>query len=198
MERELTLSDIGRDLRRYGKVLLGFIALLWVIEAVSWVLPIDAFGVHPREAVGLIGIATHPFLHTGLPHLFGNSLAILLFGTMVVIKEEVDLYVTAAVATIVGGLGIWLIGATGSNHIGASGVVFGLFGYLLTTGWFERKFWPFLFSIFVLFMWGTMIFGIAPGQEGVSWEGHFFGFLGGVLSAFGMAKIRRAKAVREK
>lgn len=188
------MADIGRDLRRYGKVLFGFVALLWVLELASWVLPIDAFGVHPREPLGLVGVLTHPFLHGGLAHVFGNSVALLLFGGMVILKEELDLYVTAALATVVGGLGIWLVGESPSNHIGASGVVFGLFGYLVTTGFFEKKVAPVVLSVLVIIGWGGMIFGVLPTTAGISWEGHLFGFLGGVLSAWILARRRRAAA----
>lgn len=190
----VTFADIRRDLARYGKVLFGFVALLWVIEVVSWVLPIDRFGVHPREAIGLIGVVTHPFLHGGAAHLFGNSLGLLIFGGLVVLKEERDLYVTAALSVLVGGLGTWLVGSSHSNHIGASGLVFGLFGYLLSTGFFARKVGAIFLSVFVLLGWGAMIFGVLPGQPGISWEGHLFGFLGGVLSAGLLAAVDRRRA----
>lgn len=189
-DEKLTLADLGRDLRRYGKVLLGFVALLWILEIVSWAVPIDVFGVHPREPLGLIGILTHPLLHVGLGHVFGNSVAILLFGGMVVLREERHLYLTAALATVVGGLGIWLVGRGGSNHIGASGLVFGLFGYLVSTGWFERRLLSMVLSVLVLLGWGSMLFGMAPTQLAVSWEGHLFGFAGGVLSAWLLARRR--------
>jgi membrane associated rhomboid family serine protease len=196
VEEKLTFADLGRDLRRYGKVLFGFVAVLWVLEVVSWALPIDAFGVRPRETAGLIGVLTHPFLHVGLGHLLGNSVALLLFGGMVVLKRELDLYVTAALSVLVGGLGIWLVGRGGSNHIGASGLVFGLFGYLLSTGFFERRVGPVLLSVFVFLGWGSMLFGMAPTQVVVSWEGHLFGFVGGVFSAWLLARRRRAQSSR--
>lgn len=86
------------------------------------------------------------------------------------------------------GLGTWLVGASDSVHIGASGLVFGYFGYLLLAGFFERRFFSILLSLLVLFAWGGMIFGVLPGQTGISWEGHLFGFLGGGLSAKLLAK----------
>lgn len=192
-EEKLTFADLVRDLKRYAKVLLGFVALLWVLELASWVLPIDAFGVHPRETIGLIGILTHPFLHGSLGHVFNNSVALLIFGGMIVLKEERDLYVTAVISTLLGGLGIWVFGGSHSNHIGASGVVFGLFGYLLSTGFFERKVGPVVLSVFVMLVWWSMLFGVLPGQTGISWEGHLFGFLAGVFSAFLLARIARKK-----
>ncbi|HBQ10038.1 MAG: rhomboid family intramembrane serine protease [Sandaracinaceae bacterium] len=194
MKDDITLADIGRDLRRYGKVLFGFVALIWVLELLSWVIPIDALGVRPRETVGLIGVLTHPFLHVGLGHVLSNSVAILLFGGLVVLKEERDLYVTALLAALVGGLGTWLIGRSGTNHIGASGVAFGLFGYLLTTGWFERKLGSIVLSVGVLLVWGSLLLGMSPLQTFVSWEGHLTGFAGGVLSAYLLARWHRSAA----
>lgn len=193
---KLTFEDIKRDLRRYGKVLLGFVALLWIVEIVSWVLPIDAFGVHPRQTVGLIGVLTHPLLHVGVGHVLSNSVGLLLFGSMIILKEERDLYVTVALSAILGGLGIWLFGRGGSNHIGASGVVFGMFGYLLTTGLFERKIGSILLSVAVLVLWGGMIFGMSPTQTHISWEGHLFGFAAGVLSAWLLARWDRRREAR--
>jgi len=145
-------------------------------------LPIDAFGVRPRSTFGLIGILAHPFLHAGVGHLIGNSFALLLFGSMVMLKEESHLYITSVIAVLVGGLGIWIFGRN-ANHIGASGLVFGLFGYLLSTGWFEKKIGSLILSIVVLVGWGSMLWGMLPTASFVSWEGHLFGFAGGVLSA---------------
>lgn len=192
-KEKLSFGDLVQDLKRYAKVLFGFVALLWVLELVSWALPIDPFGVHPREAIGLVGILTHPFLHGSLGHVLGNSIGLLLFGGMIVLKEERDLYVTAALSSILGGLGIWVFGGAHTNHVGASGVVFGLFGYLLSTGFFERKVGSIVLSVFVLLLWGGMIFGVLPGQQGISWEGHLFGFLAGVFSAFALARYDRRK-----
>ncbi|MEC7522135.1 MAG: rhomboid family intramembrane serine protease [Myxococcota bacterium] len=191
MEEKVTFADLGRDLRRYGKVLFGFVGLILALEIVSWVAPIDALGVRPREAVGLIGVLTHPFLHGGLGHVLGNAVGILVFGGMVVLKEERDLYVTAALSALIGGLGIWLIGRSDTNHIGASGVVFGLFGYLLSTGWFERRLGSIALSIVVLLVWGSLLLGMSPLQTFVSWEGHLFGFAGGVLASYLLARARR-------
>ena len=199
-KEDVTLGGIGRDLKRYAMVLLGLVAVLWSVEISSWLFPIDSFGVHPRTTRGLVGILFHPFLHTGIGHVSSNSVGLLVFGAMVMLKEERDFYVTFVLSSLVGGLGIWLIGATNSNHIGASGVVFGLFGYLLSTGWFERKIGSMALSLLVAVGWGGMLIGVTPGQDGVSWEGHLFGCLGGALSAWLLAKVRargEAKAARE-
>lgn len=195
---EPTFADLGRDIKRYGFVLGLSVALLFGLEVLSWVLPIDRYGVHPREPLGLIGVLAHPFLHGGLLHVIGNSVGLLLFGGLIVLKEEKDLYVTTAVAALVGGLGIWLFAPAGQNHIGASGIVFGLFGYLLSSGFFERRLLSAALSVLVLLAWGSMVFGVLPGQPGVSWQGHLFGFAGGILSAFVLARIRRKRAANRK
>lgn len=191
----VTLADIGRDLVRIRRVLFGTAAVLFALEVLSWFLPIDSFGIRPRETVGLIGIVTMPLLHASFAHVFGNVVALMIFGAMIAFKQERDLYLSTLVTTLVGGAGVWLLARSGTNHIGASGVVFGLFGYLLSSGIFERKIGSILLSIFVFLAWGYMLFGVLPGQLGISWEGHLFGFLAGILSAWIAARwTRRAKA----
>ncbi len=182
-ERAPTWRDIKADLRRYARFLVGFVAILWAVEVVSWLVPfVDQFGVRPRTTFGLLGILFHPFLHGGVGHVLSNSIGLLLFGAMIVLRRERDLYLTMLASALLGGLGIWLFGRS-ANHIGASGVVFGLFGYLLAVGFFERKLGSILLSLFVIFTWGGLLFGVLPTAAGVSWEGHLFGLLAGIGSA---------------
>ena len=190
------LKAIKGDLKRYAIVLFGFLAVLWGLEIVDVVLgqSLNGLGIRPRSAVGLIGVVLHPLLHGGLGHLFGNTIGILIFGWMVMLREESHFYAVTGLTWLLGGLGTWLVGATDSVHIGASGLVFGYFGYLLLAGFFERRFFSILLSLLVLFAWGGMIFGVLPGQAGISWEGHLFGFLAGVLSAKLLAKKPAADA----
>ena len=189
-EENVTLADIGRDLARIRRVLVSTAALLFALEVLSWFLPIDAFGIRPRETIGLIGIVTSPLLHGSFAHVLGIVIALMIFGAMIAFKEERDLYLTTLVSIFVGGLGVWLLAGAG-NHIGASGVVFGLFGYLISSGIFQRRIGGSLLSVFVFLGWGTMLFGVLPGQLGISWEGHLFGFGAGVLSAWISARWTR-------
>jgi membrane associated rhomboid family serine protease len=186
------LRAIKGDLKRYAFVLFGFLAVLWGLELVDIVLgqPLNAFGIRPRTTVGLVGVVLHPLLHGGLGHLLGNTIGILIFGWMLMLREESHFYVVTAMTWLACGLGTWLVGAGDSVHIGASGLVFGYFGHLLFAGFFERRVGSILLSLFVLFAWGGMIFGVLPGQQGISWECHFFGFLAGALSAKILAKKR--------
>jgi len=83
------------------------------------------------------------------------------------------------------GLMAWLLGAPGTVHIGASGVIFGYLGYLMLAGWYTRSFWSILLSVIVTLVWGSLVLGMMPGESGISWQAHIGGFLGGALAARG-------------
>ena len=179
-------QGLKRELVAQLYILGGTLALLWAIEIVDLAVfqgGLDGYGIRPRSAVGLIGILLAPFLHGGLRHLMANSGPLVALGWMVMLRDTRHFFVVGAIASVVGGLGVWLIGASGSVHIGASITIFGFFGYLLLRGWFERRFAVIAGSVVVGLLYGGLIFGVLPGQRGISWEGHLFGFLGGVLSA---------------
>jgi membrane associated rhomboid family serine protease len=178
-------QGLKRELKLQWTILLGFVALLWGLEIVDTVLgnSLDGLGIRPRSGAGLVGILLAPFLHGGFAHLAANSVPLLMLGWLVMLRETRHFFVVGIVATLVGGIGVWLVGASNSVHIGASGVVFGFLGYLLLRGYFERRFWPIVGSVLIGLAYGGMLFGMLPGQVGISWEGHLFGFLGGVVSA---------------
>ena len=88
------------------------------------------------------------------------------------------------------GLMAWLLGAPGSVHIGASGVIFGYLGFLMLSGWFARSFGSILLSLGVTALWGGLVFGVMPGQPGISWQAHLGGFGGGILAARSLARKR--------
>lgn len=189
-----TLADIGRELKLHGWVLAIGIALLWAIQIVNAVLgqSLVVFGVHPREPIGLLGILAAPLLHGSFEHLVANTLPFLILGWFVLLRETWHFWAVTAIGALVAGLGTWLVGATGSVHVGASGVIFAYLGYLMLGGWFERRLGTILGSILVAILYGSLVFGVLPGTPGISWEGHLFGFLGGVLCAWLLA--RRAPA----
>jgi membrane associated rhomboid family serine protease len=192
-------SDSGGlkgELKRIVRTLVVCLAVLWALELTDVLLlagSLDAFGIRPREPLGLIGVLTWPFLHGGLAHLLSNTIALCLFGTLVLMWGRREFFAVALVSTIVGGLGVWLVGASGSVHVGASGVCFGLFGYLLARGFYERKFGSVLLSVAIAILFGGTLAGAVPGMAmpGISWEGHLFGLLGGVLVA---RRLKRARA----
>ena len=172
--------------------------LLVLIEVTDWLVfdgGLDAYGVHPRSLVGLGGILTMPFLHAGFGHLVGNLLAGVPLAFLSMERSAKDFLAVVAVSGLTAGLGAWLFGAGGSVHIGASGVVFGLLGFLMLRGVFERRIMPILMSLFVGLGWGGMLLGLVPGLfAGVSWQAHLFGFAGGALVARMLGTRLRQKA----
>jgi len=167
------------------KLIFGFLALLWTIEIVDTILlgsSLEHFGLRPRTMDGLIGIFTMPFLHGNWDHLASNTFPLAIFGTLVMLRGLERFLAVTAVIVATSGVAVWLV-ARSSIHIGASGLIFGYLGYLMSIGFWERKLGPILLSLAVGFLYGGMLWGVLPGQPGVSWEGHLFGFLGGVLAA---------------
>ena len=164
------------------KSVLIFIACLWAIFFLESIFPIARFGIHPRQLDGLIGILTSPFIHENVQHLVANSIGILIFGVFCGLVEGRRMFEVVAGVILIGGSLTWLL-ARSANHIGASGLIFGLFGYLIFVGFFHRR-WNFILASFVcLAAFGSMIFGVLPRSPSVSWEGHLFGFFAGFLMA---------------
>lgn len=179
-------TKIKRELKLHGWLLFLPLAVMWVLQLVN-TIPFHAlvrFGIRPRETGGLLGILFAPFLHGGFAHLMANTIPFLVLGWLILLHNVRDFVVVSLLAMLVGGFGTWLTGAPGSVHVGASGVVFGYFGFLLLRGWFRRSVWSILLSLIIGIAYGGLLFGVLPGQAGISWQGHLFGFLGGGLSAY--------------
>jgi len=191
------LKAIKRELKLQATLLFGFVGLLWAIEIVDSVIfagALDSFGVRPRSAGGLVGIALAPLLHLGFGHLMANTLPLITLGWLIMLRETRDFIAVTLLSAIVSGLGVWLVGASYSVHIGASGVIFGYFGFLLLRGYFERSLLSIGLSLVVVAVYGGMIWGVFPSGFRISWEGHLFGFLGGVLAA----RLMSRRAQRER
>jgi membrane associated rhomboid family serine protease len=190
----------ARTLRGQLIILGGFVAVLWLVELVDWIFfhgALDAYGVKPRSLSGLRGILFMPFLHRGFGHLLANTFPIIILGWMVMMRRTADLFIVAGVTMLVGGLGIWFFGASGSVHIGASVLVFGFFGFLVARAFFERSLAAIVVAIVVFIFYGGIIWGVLPGQDGISWLGHLFGFIGGVLAANFLTRRRLATQHRQ-
>ena len=176
------------------KILLTIIAIFWLVEIVDFLIfqeGLDNFGIEPRNIIGLRGILLAPFLHGGFRHLVANTIPFITLGWLTMIQETSDFYIVSIVSAIVGGLGVWLLGQPDSVHIGASILIYGYLGFLLLRGWFQKNFPSILLSAIVFFFYGGLIFGIFPSRVGVSWEGHLFGFLGGAITAWLIAKEKK-------
>lgn len=185
-EREPAETDLFTEARTQARILGGFVGLLWVIQIVNAVVfdgALARLGIHPRSLAGLLGILFAPFLHLNFAHLIANTVPLLVLGWFVMLRRKRDLLTVSVISALVGGLGTWLIAPAISIHVGASILIFGYLGYLLFRGIFERRFWPIIGSLVVFFLYGGALFGVLPGEAGVSWQGHLFGLLGGILSA---------------
>jgi membrane associated rhomboid family serine protease len=174
-------------LKDHAALLLGLLGLMWAVEILDFILPfarLDTFGIRPRSQDGLWGIPLSPFLHFGFRHLISNSIPFLLLGGLVMIGGLRRFFLLSLWITLAGGLGVWLLGAGGSVHAGASLLIFGYLGFLLSRGIAERSIGGVLVSLVILLVYGGMLYGVLPGQPGISWLGHLSGFLAGVAGAF--------------
>jgi membrane associated rhomboid family serine protease len=162
------------------------VAMMWLVEILDVATPLklDRHGIVPRRVGGLDGIAFAPFLHVSFRHLIANSIPLVVLGSIISI-QRVSRFVSVFVLTALGsGVGVWLVSPARTVTIGASGVVFGLLGYLLARGFFDRKPTSVLVGILALLFYGGMLFGVLPNRAGVSWQAHLFGFIAGVCSAW--------------
>ena len=193
----VTVDDHARSitstLKTQAVVLGGTLAVFWAVFVVNTLLggSLLVLGIIPRTTIGLRGILFAPFLHASLNHIVANSIPFVALGWMVMLRDERH-FIPVTVAGMVGsGLTAWLLGAPGSVHIGASGVIFGYLGFLMLTGWYTRSFGSILLSVVVTLLWGGLVLGMMPGVPGISWQAHIGGFLGGVFAARGFRISRR-------
>jgi len=162
-----------------------FVSLLWVIHGVAYYAKFELtpFGILPRSVSGLKGILLSPLIHGDLNHLFNNSVPLLLLGWALFYFYRQVAFKVALWSFLLAGLYTWISART-SYHIGASGLVYALFGFLFISG-FIRKYIPLIaLSFLVAFLYGSLIWGILPWDKGVSWEGHFWGLFVGLILAF--------------
>jgi membrane associated rhomboid family serine protease len=174
------------------RLAIGFVAVLWLVHLLISGLDVgpENFGVRPRELVGLVGIVCAPLVHGDFAHLFSNSLPLIVAGTtMLYLYPQSSLRVLPAV--YVGpGVAVWLF-AQGSSHVGASGLVYGLVGYIFVGGLIRRDRRAIAASLLVSFMYGALIWGVLPIKPGVSWETHLAAALIGVALALALRHLDR-------
>jgi membrane associated rhomboid family serine protease len=171
---------------RNAGLLVAFVAFIWVLELIDQLIfrgALDSLGIQPRNTDRWWGILAAPLLHGGLAHLIANTVPLLVLGWLVLLRGMSTFVTVSMLAVVLGGLGVWLFADPRTIHIGASGLIFGFLGYLLLRGYFERSVSSILIAVIVVVVYGGALWGVLPGQPGVSWEGHLFGFLSGVAAA---------------
>ncbi|QYN37143.1 rhomboid family intramembrane serine protease [Pseudonocardia sp. DSM 110487] len=177
--------------------MLLFTAGLYVVEAFDVVSggALDrTYGIEPLQVDGLDGVLFAPLLHGNWAHLMSNTVPFLVFGFLAMAGGFRQFLVVTATIWVLGGLGVWLTGGSG-YHIGASGVIFGWLVFLLTRGFFARSGLQILMAVGLFFVWGGILFGVLPGQPGISWQAHLFGALAGLLAARLAARADRRSAL---
>lgn len=162
-----------------------FIGSIWLIFMLDQFLPLESLGLRPRKLLGAIGIVTMTFLHGSLSHILSNTFPLLML-LLLLVGSKANSALIIVMITLIGGIMLWLLGSANTIHIGASLLVFGLLGFLLINGFFfERNIITIAISIFILFSYGGSIMaGFSPWQKGVSWDGHLYGFIAGVIVAY--------------
>ena len=177
--------EVARLLRRQATVLGGMVGAFWGVFAINSVLggALNVYGVIPRSIIGLRGIIFAPFLHANFNHLLANTLPFAVLGWLVMLRDRKHFLPVTLISMLGAGLLSWLLGAPGSVHIGASGVIFGYLGFLLLSGWYARNAVSIVISLAVAFIWGSVVVGVLPGTPGISWQAHLGGFTAGVLAA---------------
>ena len=182
-------------------LLLIFVAAIWVVHATNSLLfggSLNQYGLSPLAlpyrglsnlelnwayfAISLRGILLSPLLHGSFSHLLSNTLPLLALGGFVALRGARTLLALSLCVVALGGLLVWLVGRP-AVHIGASGLVFGYFGYLVARGWYERSIVSIAVAVVVLLLYGGIIFGALPQGGFISWEGHLFGLIAGALAA---------------
>jgi len=189
-QRAVRTSDSGTS----GLKVLGYlVGLMWLSEVVDALLGnrLDLYGIEARDSDGLVGIVTAPFLHAGFGHLMSNTVPLLMLGAIIAAAGAVRLLAVTAIVALVSGLGTWLLSPPDTITVGASGLVFGYATYLMVRGVFNRSLGQLLIGVLVVIVWGgALLSGLLP-QPGISWQGHLFGAVGGIVAAWLLGGARR-------
>jgi membrane associated rhomboid family serine protease len=167
--------------------------LVFLINNVFWNGHLISHGILPRHFSSLPGIIWAPFLHSSFQHLTANTLPLLILGGIICARSRNQFMAVTVAGIIMGGGLTWLFGRR-AFHVGASGLIFCYFGYLISRAWFDRKILSFCVSILCLIGYGGILKGILPTSAAVSWEGHLAGLISGVAVAWLGSRAYKAEA----
>ena len=185
MDTNDSKKALSKQIKTSALCIFGFALIIWAIELINMFMghQLNRFGILPRTLFGLIGIPLSPFLHGGIWHTLMNTVPFVVLGALIItrgIREflEISLFIILA-----GGVCLWLFGRA-SYHVGASGLIFGYFGFIVARGWFDKSIGSIVVAFITLFLYGGIIlWGLLPISSYISWEGHLFGLIAGVLGA---------------
>jgi membrane associated rhomboid family serine protease len=190
----------------YAAIGRAFVAMCAVVPVLFLIELVDsqlldrrldhAGGIAPHDLTGLDGIVFAPLLHANFAHLVANSVPLILMGTFVLAGAGARRFLLSTlIIMLVSGLGVWFTGESGTIVVGASGVIFGYLGVLLTRGIVERSWWNIAVGLLIAMLYGWQLLGVLPTDEQISWQAHLFGFIGGVIAAILLRRRRVRRAV---
>lgn len=175
-----------------GLLVAALLAAMWIVELINSLdgQRLDADGIISRRLSGLPGILSAPFLHTGFAHLIANSVPLAILGLVIALGGVGEVIAVTVIVALVSGLGAWALSGSGTDTIGASGVVFGYATFLMARGAFTRSVAQIAVGVIVAVVFGgALLLSVVP-QAGISWQDHVFGAIGGVLAARALAPSR--------
>lgn len=178
----LTIVEQTQSHMHFMFMVLG---LMWAALALIYLTGglLLILGITPRQAAGLPGIVCAPLLHVGVNHLFFNSIPFLVLSDFLLIAG-IDAYATVTVyITLISGILIWLLARPG-NHVGASALITGYWSFLVINIYTQGGIMAYILGIVSVYYFAGIFFGIFPSRQGVSWEGHLFGLVAGVITNY--------------
>jgi membrane associated rhomboid family serine protease len=182
-EAELMIAEAKKALW----VMVGLLAVLWVVQLVNAPTGYDLsreFGIEARDPVSLPEIFSAPFLHYSWGHIEGNSGPLFVFGFLAAYRGVKKWAGVSLLIIVASGLGVWFISPSSSVTVGASGLVFGYFGYIIVRGLFDRHPIDIVLGLVMALCFAYTFASLLPTEEGVSWQGHLFGFAGGIIGGW--------------
>ncbi len=180
---------VGHASRMLGAAFITFALLVacWLVEVVNYGddgrLSAE-YGIRSHDAGTIWHIFTAPFLHANLDHIMANSVPLAMLGFLAALRGLARFIVVSLVVIVASGLGVWYLSSPDTVTVGASGLIFGYFGYLLARGFVEHRAMDIVVAVIIGAFYGTMIFGALPGHPGISWQAHLFGLIGGIVAAW--------------
>jgi len=189
------------EARKAFFLMVGFIGLIWLLQVFNWAdhyhLDQD-YGILPRDIGRLPEIFTSPFLHFNWDHIEGNSGPLFVFGLLAAYRGVLRFLGVTLVVAIVSGLAVWLFQSSGSLTVGASGLIFGYFGYVLARGLIDRNLIDALAAVVMALSYAYILTVALPGTPGVSWIGHLGGLVGGIASGWVFRSSKRGLSIARK
>jgi membrane associated rhomboid family serine protease len=182
-----------------GKIagpVLTLVAIIWIVEIVNFLLghSLTTYGVLPRSSNGLIGIFLSPFIHAGFWHAVSNTVPLLILGGLTLAADKARFWMTTVSIILLSGAFVWLF-ARSSYHVGASGLVFGYFGALISQAVIERSLKSIVLAMITITLYGGLLWGVLPLRSYISFEGHFFGLIAGILHIWIISKSSKMKTI---